>query len=198
MGGNGRRSRYSKTGVVPRGRSQLYCCSTVIRYFLTHLLMVLSFASDVQSLSYQKVAEYLAQATLFNKSLQVVPDAPRFELTYGSARVAVEVLPWEVHPWDERELAIVKACSCVTFNSSIDADLMQYLLHENQRMLFGAFHLGAEGQVMFAHTVLGGEHMDLMELQSCILSVVTIADTYDDIIAERFGGQRASDRLGAI
>ena len=51
---------------------------------------------------------------------------------------------------------------------------------------------------MFAHTILGGEHMDLMELQTCILSVVTIADTYDDIIAKRFGGQRASDRLGAI
>lgn len=155
--------------------------------------MVLSFASTVQELTYQKVADYLAQATLFNGALQVATDAPRFELMYGSARVEVDVLPWEVHPWDERELAIVKACSCVTLNSAINADLMQYLLYENQRMLFGAFHLGAEGQIMFAHTVLGGEPMDLMELQTCILSVVTIADTYDDIIAERFGGQRAAD-----
>lgn len=156
--------------------------------------MVLSFASAIQELTYQKVADYLAQATLFNEALQVGTDTPRFELTYGSARVEVEVLPWEVHPWDERELAVVKACSCVTLNSVINADLMQYLLAENQRMLFGAFHLGAKGQVMFAHTVLGGEHMDLMELQTCILSVVTIADTYDDLIAERFGGQRAADR----
>jgi len=35
--------------------------------------------------------------------------------------------------------------------------------------------------------------MDLMELQTRILSVVTIADTYDDIITEKFGGQRAVD-----
>jgi hypothetical protein len=34
-----------------------------------------------------------------------------------------------------------------------------------------------------------------MELQTCILSVVTIADTYDDLIVERFGGQRAIDRM---
>ena len=37
--------------------------------------------------------------------------------------------------------------------------------------------------------------MDLMELQTCILSVVTIADTYDDLIIQKFGGQRACDRL---
>ena len=34
-----------------------------------------------------------------------------------------------------------------------------------------------------------------MELQTCILSVVTIADTYDDMIAQRFGGYRAIDPL---
>ncbi len=45
------------------------------------------------------------------------------------------------------------------------------------------------------HVLLGGENMDLMELQTCILSVVTIADTYDDLIIKRFGGQRACDRL---
>jgi hypothetical protein len=27
-----------------------------------------------------------------------------------------------------------------------------------------------------------------MELQTCILAVVTIADTYDDILTEKFGG----------
>jgi len=60
---------------------------------------------------------------------------PKFDLTYGSTRVAVEVLAWEVHPWDTRE-AIVKACSCVTVGTRIDAELMQYLLSENRRMLW--------------------------------------------------------------
>jgi len=30
-------------------------------------------------------------------------ELPKFDLTYGSTRVAVEVLAWEVHPWDTRE-----------------------------------------------------------------------------------------------
>jgi len=37
-------------------------------------------------------------------------ELPKFDLTYGSTRVAVEVLAWEVHPGTP-ELAIVKACS---------------------------------------------------------------------------------------
>jgi len=68
-------------------------------------------------------------------------DLPKFDLTYGSLRgVAVEVLAWEVHPGTP-ELAIVKACSCVTVGTRIDAELMQYLLSENRRMRFGAFQL---------------------------------------------------------
>jgi hypothetical protein len=62
-------------------------------------------------------------------------------------------------------------------------------------MRFGAFHLDDANQVLFSESVLGGENMDLMELQTCILSVVTIADTYDDMIAQRFGGYRAIDQL---
>jgi hypothetical protein len=40
---------------------------------------------------------------------------------------------------------------------------------------------------------LGGGNMDLMELQTYILSVVMIADIYDDMITEKFGEQRARD-----
>jgi hypothetical protein len=105
------------------------------------------------------------------------------------------VLPWEVHPWEKADLATVRATSCVTIGSTIDYDLMHFLLTENRRMRFGAFHLDDANQVLFSESVLGGENMDLMELQTCILSVVTIADTYDDMIAQRFGGYRAIDQL---
>jgi len=43
-------------------------------------------------------------------------DLPKFDLTYGSTRVAVEVLAWEVHP--DQRVAIVKACSCVTVGTA--------------------------------------------------------------------------------
>jgi len=92
-------------------------------------------------------------------------------------------------PWDTRE-AIVKACSCVTVGTRIDAELMQYLERVIAGCAFGAFQLGNANQVLF-NSILGGENMDLGATDPA--SVVTIADTYDDIITEKFGGQRAVD-----
>ncbi|ASC71995.1 hypothetical protein XM38_029490 [Halomicronema hongdechloris C2206] len=157
--------------------------------------MTISFASQIQELSYRKVADYLQSSNLFKETVRADTDQPRFDSLYGSTLVEIEVLPWEVHPWEAADLATVRATSCVTVGSSINAQLMHFLLTENRRMRFGAFHLDEANQVLFSESVLGGENMDLMELQTCILSVVTIADTYDDIIAQRFGGQRAVDRL---
>jgi Putative bacterial sensory transduction regulator len=157
--------------------------------------MAISFVSNVQALSYTKVADYLQSAALFKDSLRIYPDQPQFDILYGSTLVEIEVLPWEVHPWEKADLATVRATSCVTIGSNIDHELMHFLLTENRRMRFGAFHLDEANQVLFSESVLGGENMDLMELQTCILSVVTIADTYDDVIAQRFGGRRAIDRL---
>ncbi|MBF2046818.1 MAG: T3SS (YopN, CesT) and YbjN peptide-binding chaperone 1 [Leptolyngbya sp. IPPAS B-1204] len=157
--------------------------------------MTISFTNPIQALTYRKVEDYLTTSILFRDALQVVTNQPSFYVTYGSALISVEVLAWDVHPWESGDLAIVKACSCVTVDSQVNAELMHYLLLENSRMRFGAFQLGNANEILFAHSVLGGENMDLMELQTCILSVVTIADTYDDIIVEKFGGQRAVDRL---
>jgi hypothetical protein len=157
--------------------------------------MALSFTNSIQDLTYRKVSDYLSSSNLFKNSVHTAPDRPRFDVRYGSTVVIVDVLPWEVHPWETSELAIVKASSCVTEGSNVDNQLMQYLLCENQRMLFGAFHLDAEQRVWFSESVLGGESMEIRELQTCILSVATIADNYDDILCQRFGGQGASQLL---
>jgi hypothetical protein len=155
--------------------------------------MSISFATHTQELTYRKVLEYLTTSELFKDKVQVMTDQPKFELIYGSTRIGIRVLVWEVNPWDTQELVIVRACSCVTVGSSINAELTEYLLRENLRMRFGAFQLGDHNEIFFAHNILGGESLDLMELQTCILSVVTIADTYDEILTERFGGQRSTD-----
>ncbi|MEM1311545.1 MAG: YbjN domain-containing protein [Cyanobacteria bacterium P01_H01_bin.153] len=156
--------------------------------------MSIPFTNPVQALTYRKVADYLNSSELFQSAMRAYGDRPKFDLLYGSALIEIEVLPWEVHPWEEGDLATVRATSCVTVGSTLERELLQFLLTENRRMRFGAFHLDDAGQVVFSESVLGGEDMSLIELQTCILSVVTIADTYDDIIAGRFGGQRASDR----
>lgn len=155
--------------------------------------MSISFASHVQALTYDKVADYLKGSSLFQDTLKVYSDQPKFGVLYGSTFVEVEVLLWEIHPWEKADLATVRATSYVTAGSRIDNELMHFLLTENRRMRFGAFHLNATDQILFAESVLGGENMDLMELQTCILSVVTIADTYDEMLTERFGGRRAID-----
>ncbi|HIK57369.1 MAG TPA: hypothetical protein IGS37_19670 [Synechococcales cyanobacterium M55_K2018_004] len=156
-----------------------------------------NFTNTAQQIAYRKVADYLATSELLKSSFRPVEDQASFHILYGSTMVEVDILPWEFHPWEPQDLAIVRASSCVTIGSCIDFDLMQYLLGENRRMRFGGFHLDDAGQVVFSYSILGGENMDLMELQSCILSVVTIADTYDDIITQRFGGKRAADQVSS-
>ncbi|HEY9618953.1 MAG TPA: hypothetical protein V6C78_01220 [Crinalium sp.] len=156
--------------------------------------MTTSFVNHAQEATYQRVADYLA-ASLFKNSMRSLPDSPRFCLLYQqSTLIEVDVLPWEVHPWDESELALVRAASHITVGRYQSADLTQFLLSENRKMRFGAFQLDEAGQVIFAHTILGGNDMDLLELQTCILSVAAIATTYDDIITETFGSGQVEGR----
>ncbi len=157
--------------------------------------MPITFTNPAQELTYHKVTDYLTTSELFKNSVQVADDQPNFELIYGSTRVGIQILAWDINPWDTPELVIVRACSCLTIGSPITLELTEYLLRENLRMRFGAFQLGDDHEILFAHNILGGEHLDLMELQTCILSVVTIADTYDDILTERFLGWRPTDSL---
>ena len=150
--------------------------------------MPITFTNHTQELTYRKVAEYLTTSELFKNSVRSAEDRPKFNVLHGAIKVGIRVLGWEVNPWDTPELTIVRACSCITVGSHITPELTEYLLRENLRMRFGAFQLGDNNEIFFAHNILGGEHLDLMELQTCILAVVTIADTYDDILTEKFGG----------
>jgi hypothetical protein len=149
--------------------------------------MPITFTNHTQELTYRKVSEYLTTSELFKNSVQAADDQPKFDAIYGSTKVGIRVLVWEVNPWETPELVIVRACSCITVGSHITPALTEYLLRENLHMRFGAFQLGDRNEIFFAHNILGGEYLDVMELQTCILSVVTIADTYDDILTEKFG-----------
>jgi hypothetical protein len=159
--------------------------------------MPITFTNHVQELTYRKLTDYLKTSELFKNRVQAADDQPKLNLIHGSTRVGIRVLVWEVNPWDTPELVIVRACSCITVGTPITPELTEYLLRENLRMRFGAFQLGDDNEIFFAHNILGGEHLDLMELQTCILSVVTIADTYDDILTKKFGGRRATDSQDA-
>ena len=152
-----------------------------------------SFHNASQELTYRKVFDYLTTSSLFRESVTIVPDTPNFEIIYGSTRIHVDVMAWEVNPWDNPDSTLVRSYSYLTTGTRIDIDTLRFLMLESSQIRFGAFQLEEGNRLMFAHSILGGDSMDMMELQTCILSVAAIADTYDDIIIEKFGGQRMVD-----
>lgn len=147
--------------------------------------MAIEFINRAQELTYQRVKEYL-ESSRFKASIRRWEDAPRFDILHdGATLIEVEVLSWEVNPWNDGDRAIVKAFSHIMVGNLSAAELTQFLLMENRKMRFGAFHLDEAGQVIFAHSILGGEHMDVQELQTCILSVAAIASSYEAILSDR-------------
>ncbi|MEO0852460.1 MAG: hypothetical protein AAFY15_03000 [Cyanobacteria bacterium J06648_11] len=147
--------------------------------------MAVQFASKAQAVTYAKVKEYLEASTMFKDAMRVVEGESRFDIIYEDRVVRVEILPWQVNPWDKgSELAIVRASSRLTMGGFVDPKHMHHLLQENARMRFGAFQLNENDDVVFADTVLGVESMDLFEMQTCILAVATVATAYTNIIEE--------------
>lgn len=148
-------------------------------------MTALQFASEAQEATYKKVKDYLEASSMFKDAMRVVEDETRFDIIHENRVVRVEILPWQVNPWDKgSELAIVRASSRLTLGGVVDAQLMHHLLRENARMRFGAFQLDDQDEVVFSDSVLGGSNMDLFEMQTCILAVATVAVTYDSIIDE--------------
>jgi hypothetical protein len=153
------------------------------------------FLNNAQELTYNRIRDYLI-TSLFQTGLRVDPGQPRFNLLYQQETlIELEVLPWEHHPYPERELAIVRASSCLTVGSGPEAALMRFLLMENRKIRFGSFQTDEAGAIFFANRILGGEHMDLVELETCILAVGAIATEYETLIVDRFGGQKARGKL---
>jgi hypothetical protein len=74
-------------------------------------------------------------------------------------------------------------------------ELMEFLLHENDKMRFGAFGLDSDNDVFFEHTIVGGA-CDKEELRASVTAVAVTADRYDDQLVARFGGKRGLDVPG--
>ncbi|MEO0757175.1 MAG: YbjN domain-containing protein [Cyanobacteria bacterium J06648_16] len=159
----------------------------------------MNFTNAAQELSYTRVRDYLISSS-FQDRLRMDANRPHFDLIHLSeTHIEVDILPWEHHPYPERELAVVRASSCVTVGSGPELALMRFLLETNRKTRFGSFQTDETGAIFFAHRILGGDHMDLVELETCILAVAAIATEYEPIITTQFGGQRArGDRLANL
>jgi len=141
------------------------------------------FESPPQRACYTKIFPWMDE--LFGESLQIHPDRPEFALTVGSALAQTLVLPFQSD-------AVIATRAYVVRGVPATLEFFRYLLEQNDRMTFGAFGIDPEGDVFLEHSIIGST-CDQPELEASILAVALLADHYDDEIANRWGGRRASD-----
>ncbi len=145
----------------------------------------MEFQSAAQQECYEKIAPWMKE--LFGDFCVAREDAPVFGVMVESALAQVGVSPWST------DRATITTRSYVVTEVELTPDLMSFLLHENDRMRFGAFGVDKDDNIFFEHTILG-DSVDKEELKSSVTAVSLIANHYDDRIVERWGGQRMIER----
>jgi hypothetical protein len=143
------------------------------------------FSNDAQKQTYEAVKGWMQE--LFGEMTKVQTDAPTFSIWMGSALTYVNVYSWG----DDK--STIQCFSWVVTGAELTADLMQFLLQENNTMRFGAFGMDQENDIFFKHSI-AGLTADKSELRAAIMAVANTADEYDDKITSRWGGRRATDR----
>ena len=106
---------------------------------------------------------------------------------FGSARVFVDVVPVL------EESTAVRASSPVLSDVELSEELALELMRLSGERPFGTYsYQPGRREVWFEHAILGDD-LDKVELESAIEVVAETADGQDDVLAERFGGQRYAD-----
>lgn len=147
------------------------------------------FKTEAHKGCYEKVKGYMSE--LFGEMFEAREDAPIFIIPMGSAVAHVMVIPWG----DDDAMVCVRAY--LVSDVEMTPELMEFLLKENPTFKFGAFGIDQDGDILFEHTIVGST-CDKNELKASVLGVLSVADHYDDLIVQRFGGIRMLDRIKQI
>lgn len=115
-------------------------------------------------------------------------DDGRFLVYQGSTIVQTVIRPWHAND------VVVESFAYVVQDSKLTEDVLKFLLRENAVIHFGAFGLGFDGTITFAHS-LAGANLDENEFNASIKSVARIADYYDNKIVEMAGGMTAREAM---
>lgn len=106
-----------------------------------------------------------------------------YRLDCGSARVFVCPRAWT------EDKTVVRVFSIVALGVPATPALTEFLASENFHLTFGHFaYDDARQGVWFIHNLLG-DFLDPEELCTAVRAVADLADHYDDLIKERFGGR---------
>lgn len=113
-------------------------------------------------------------------------DNGSFAISRGSTHVSIVVRHFL------KGETIIESTANVVAGANIDQKLMNFLLRKNAQLHFGSFALLFDGTITYSHSI-SGSNLDSNELITSLSTVAFIADYYDDVIVEKYGGKRSSD-----
>lgn len=142
------------------------------------------FATDAQRSCHERIAPLMRE--LFGPAVVVDDSTPSFGMRVGSAWVTTRITA-------SGNDATIETRSWLVTGAELSADLLRFLLLANGEQRLGAFGIGADDDIFFAHAIDGSECSG-QALRASILAVADAADRYDDLIVARFGGIRMTDR----
>lgn len=146
----------------------------------------MNFDSKAQQECYEMIHPWMQE--MFGDFAGQRTEVPEFGVLVGSAFAQTAIYPMG------DDDSVISTRAYVVTGAELTPELMHFLLRENDRMTFGAFGVDEDGDVFFEHTIVGST-CDKTELKTSVSSVVLIADEYDDLIVEKWGGKRAIDRI---
>ena len=145
----------------------------------------MQFENDSQASTYENVKVYLSE--LFEDDVYSEDEDGHFYVRYGST-----VMEISVEPYGPEEVVATVMAYCVQ-GVDVDEDLALGLLELNHTMPFGAFSL-VGSDIFFSYAIFG-RTLERSNLLNAIAAVATISDDYDDRIVDKYGGERALDRI---
>lgn len=105
-----------------------------------------------------------------------------FTLEYESAKIMVCPRTWV----DGK--AIVKIFSITNLDVPQTAKLFEFIAKENFKLLLGHFSYDEDNLAVWLEHVLLGEELNKESLMTVITTIAILADEYDDIIKQKYGG----------
>jgi len=142
------------------------------------------FTTEGQQLAYESVARILAEE--FGRSAGPDADQPEFTIIHGSATIRIAVTAVS------ETFSDVTIRSWVVLRAAPTVELYAFLLEANHDRRFGAFSIDDDGVIAFTARLLG-ESCDTHALMFALRDVMEAADEYDEVIVQRFGGERPKD-----
>jgi hypothetical protein len=143
---------------------------------------------NVVARSCSSIEKTLGKSTAYRKV-----DDRLYVVKQGSSYVMISVVP-SGPKGKVNDRALIRVVAQVVAGVNPEPSLFRQLLILNGQLRFGAFAFIPDGNlVMFGHSILGGDSMDIRELVATVHDVALVADEYDDRIVARYGGARMQD-----